>query len=282
MNKTRGLLSLVALLTIAVQVFILHSHLSNVWRFTLHVADGIPLFSALTMLLFSFFRVGVMADGELCYNPDNWYWKTMAWFYDPLYFPLSSPFERGKVSLCKAFWLTVFAILIIIGLSVLAFVLVSLIWDAYLKFGLLKMILTVVLIATGVAALLGACYGLSVGEDKIKNKYYQAVADRPRLRNAAETTGDILMPIIAIGVLFSLTVVMPILVIMDIAKVPLYTAIVYYLVGVAGLALTVGGAAFLIWLIFKYLPRIIGNTVLGQFLAAKKKRFCPTLTRCCT
>ncbi|MBI2062535.1 MAG: hypothetical protein HYT64_02500 [Candidatus Yanofskybacteria bacterium] len=281
MNKTRGLLSFVALLTIIGQVFVLHSHLPNDWKFFLHVADGILLLSALTMLLFSFFRVGVTTDGELCYNPDNWYWKTMAWFYDKLSDPYSSSFSQGKVSLCKSFWMTAGVIFVVTGLLVLVGLLTVSLWDAYWKYGLLKMFYAALGFVVLAAAVIGVICGLVVGAEKISNKIDDATHNKHRLRNAMATTKTVAEPLFLFGFFSLFLVIFPIMIIAVKFKVSFFTAIVYYLVGVTGLVLTIGGAVLLIWFVFKYLPGIIGNTVLGQFLSAKKKQFCPTLTRCC-
>lgn len=276
MNKTRGLLLLVTLLTLAGQILILHSHLHNNLQFTLHVADGILLLSALTMLLFSFFRVGVTACGDLCYNPDNWYWKTMKEFSDSLYAPYSSPFDRGEVSLCKAFWLTVFAVFMVIVLSALAVSLFILLWDVYWKFGLLK----IILFAFGIVAFIGVIIGIVFASEKVKVQYDQIVDDKPRLRNAMETIGNILGVLLFIDLIFFIVVVVPVIIIMEKAKVSLYVAVIYYLIGVFGLTLTIGGAWLLIWGTFWYLPRVMRGSVLEQFLSAKKKQFCPTLVAC--
>ncbi len=281
MNKMRGLLLFVALLTITGQIIILNTHLHSVWRFVLHVGDGILLISALIMLMFSFFRVGITASGELCYNPDNWYWKTIAWFYDVLDVS-TNPFGRGKVSLCTAFWLTVLAISMVVA-SLGGTVLISnTLWELYLKFGLLKIILVTLGTIAVLALFVGGLYGTITATDKISHKFYQVVTDKPRLRNAVEAIGNVLQILFLIGILFLFLVILPIMAIMDSFKVSLHTAIIYYLIGVAGLSLTIGGVILLIWFLFKYLPRIASNTVLGQFLLAKKKDFCPTLTRCCT
>lgn len=280
MNKTRGLLSLVALLTIIGQVFVFNSHLANGWKFLLHVSDGILLLSALTMLLFSFFRVGITASGEICYNPDNWYWKTMKGFSDFLYSPYSSPFYQGKVSLCKAFWLTVIAGFMVTIFLMFAVGFIVLLWHIYWKFGLLKIIFT----GLGIVAFTGVIIGTIVGtvfiSKKIEVQYCQIVDDKPRLRNAMEIIRSILLNFVLFGLIFFMIVVMPIIVIMEEAKVSLYIAIIYYAVGIVGLALTIGGACLLIWSIFSYLPKVMRGSMLGQFLSAKKKQFCPTLVAC--
>ncbi len=132
--RTRLLLLFVVLLTIAGQVFLLKSGLGIVLKFVIHVADGILLASALTMLFFSFFRVGITANGELCYNPNNPYWGVMGWYCENILDYLDNPFQE-EVSLCKAFWITVLALGHLILILSLLLLLIILVRTAYLQFG---------------------------------------------------------------------------------------------------------------------------------------------------
>ncbi len=272
--KTRALLALVAILTIAGQVLVLQSGLGIVWKFILHVADGILMTSALTMLFFSFFRVGTTANGELCYNSSNHYWRIMFWYCNDVLVLLSDPFQK-EVSLCKAFWLTVLALISFLFFPALTTVLLFVVWHLYLKLGLLKLLLFV-------ASIAGVVGFLIYTEDVP----YKSMAwidsflhDKPRAEKVFNKLFGILMMATVVAGLVGLLVVLPIVVIMN-ADVDLYHAVIYYLVGVAGIVLVSFGTKGLIWLFFKYLPSVLGDTIFGQFLIAKKKQFCPTLVAC--
>ncbi len=135
-------------------------------------------------------------------------------------------------------------------------------------------------VIAGLVGFFWAMIELTIFSIKAGQRFSEAIADKPRIENAVDNVVEFLVPVIVVLILVGLLVVVPILMIMDTANIGLYQVIIYYLIGVSGIALTVGGAWGLIWLFFKYLPSALGDTVFGQFLVAKKKQFCPTLVAC--
>src|SRR6267154_4062910 len=77
-----------------------HSSTSDL-RPLLQSLDGILLLAAIVIFVFSFVRIK-RDGGELCYDPNNFYWKLMKEAYGNTW--------GDRVSLCKSYWLTVWLI----------------------------------------------------------------------------------------------------------------------------------------------------------------------------
>lgn len=64
----------------------------------LHILLSIGILTECAILFFSCFRVKPMDNGELCYDPENFWWKTMKKFYGDHW--------SDRIKICKSNWLT--------------------------------------------------------------------------------------------------------------------------------------------------------------------------------
>ena len=231
------------------------------WGPLLHIVLDILLLATASILIFSFFRVDVMPDGQLCYNPNNPYWKLMKYFYSQSF--------KSRISLCKAYWATVglltlgAVILLIFGalltiVGTLSYTVYDAAYnlnkDSAVGLGLLGIMILCIFIIGGVCKLLGWF------EEKLPWFEYVNVALR-------------------IIILFAVGVALPIYAIHAYYVISYGAAALVYLKLVGLGTVTIAGVVFLIWAAFKYFP-IFKNTWVGYILRLAKKELCPQLIAC--
>ena len=223
----------------------------------LDICAGILLLSAASILLFSFFRVDVMPDGRLCYNPDNPYWKLMGLVYPESF--------KSAVSLCRAYWATVGLLALVAGLLIFAsaaiFIISMIFYAAYtdlnkfaIVLGFMALIVLCVFIIGGLIELLGWI------EEK-----------KPWFENVNSA--------LRIIVLFAFVVALPIFLISLEYTISYGAAALIYLKWVGIGISVIAGTILLIWAAFRYLPAL-KNTWAGYVLQLAKKELCPQLAAC--
>ncbi len=220
------------------------------------------LFAAVALVLLStFFQVHRDATGRYYYDRRNFWWRLMSrfWWLD----------WEDRISLCKAFWLTVvFEGIVLFLLAVATLGAVVVVWVvcnvhrlAYVSSGDLRLLVTVLAACAG---LLGFFYFLSWLSDTSK-------------------AGEYVVKAVVAAILATIFVVMPIAALATGRDhLPLLLAILMYLRVVAAF---VGLPVAAIWAghkyIFKNIPtlvsRIFKDTAIGQYLVAMKQGLCPLL-----
>lgn len=116
MIRMRVILLMVALAFVYGQYWIFTTPMGIFLQISFHALDAAFLLAAAGILFFSFFQIDITPQGELCYNPNNFWWKAMSEFWDGVW--------KDKNSLCKAYWLTFFLICIwLIAFAIIAAVL---------------------------------------------------------------------------------------------------------------------------------------------------------------
>lgn len=255
------LLALVAFLGYG-QYWLLESNFKNqALPIILHIVGTILWIAAASILFFSFLRVGTTSDGQLCFNPNNPYWKLMRKFWGDAW--------GDRISLCKSYWLTVafvaassyisaMAGVMLYGLTKLAFEIAK----APAKFGKearasVPALGWFVVIAVLLVLVVLFCIWATKKLPALKYLWYG------------------ILGVFVAGML----VAFPIFLIVDYQRITVSAASLIYLkwagivVGVMALAALVIVAAF------KYLPAI-RNTWLGQLLKAAEGELCPILVAC--
>ena len=254
MLRTRAiLLALSAALSYG-QYVLLESNLNEGLRYVLHGAGVILSLAAISILLFSFVRIGRTADGQPCFDPLNPYWKLMREFFGETW--------GDRIRLCKSYWLTVmFISLCVAVLAIVAAVVLGSGWT----------ILQAVKVPGKVPLVLGIVVGIVVASMGLVAFGTWLTEKFPKIKYLWGTLG------VALAVAF--LVIMPIGTIRNNRDVSVATASSIYMVWLVGIVAAIGAVVFLIWAVFKYLP-VLKNTWLGQLFGAIIGQFCPTLVAC--
>lgn len=228
---------------------------------TANVVFSVLFVAALFVLLSTFFQVHRDATGRYYYDRQNFWWSLMnrVWWLD----------WENRISLCKAFWLTVvFEGIVLFLLAAAVFAAAIVVWVvcnahrlAYVSRGDLRLLVTVLAVCAG---LLGFFYFLSWLSGTGKAGEYAAKA-------------------VVTAILATILVFAPIaLLTTGRDQLPLLLAILMYLRVVAAF---IGLPVAAIWAghkyIFKNIPalvsRLLKDTAIGQYLLAMKDGLCPLL-----
>jgi len=264
MVKTRVILFLVGLGLAFGQYALVQSSPNEVLAVVLHVLGSILLLAAMGIFTLSFIEVGVSPQGELCFNPNNPFWKLMKFVYEGVW--------KDRNSLCKSYWL--FAFILLFGafiLGVIGVVLYGIVTElipntvtVIQEEGILAVVKPV---AIGIGVIV-AFFGIIVLFVNLALKHLW-------LKRLLQVLGWIIL----VTVLFLAFVFGPIHSIQDNQDVTTSEAIPIYLKWVGITLGSIAAAVLLIWAAFKYLP-MLRNTWLGQIILAIKRNLCPSLVAC--
>lgn len=252
--KTRLVLVGFCLLMLSLFVFSLYIGETSENQFVVFVQAVLLLttpflfLSSLVMLAFSLFRVQVLPDGRLAYDPRNPYWRAMKRIWKEEW--------PENISVCQACWRTAFCIF---GL-VVTITLLSLLTLLYFQGGLSVSKLTqIFIVSIPIFTFLGP---LIAGERLQK-------IGRDRGYKVVEVLGrDILIALMCFWL-----IVAPFYYWVSFENLGLFSAVIAYLkrigivIGVVGL-LAISPALFIFF---------FEETLLGQQIKAWKNNFCPTL-----
>ncbi|PIR69368.1 MAG: hypothetical protein COU47_03290 [Candidatus Niyogibacteria bacterium CG10_big_fil_rev_8_21_14_0_10_46_36] len=212
--------------------------------------------SAFIIFVSSFMQVGMLPNGQLCYNPNNWYWRVM-----------DSIWGNGwgdTVSLCKAYWRTVETIILGMLVAVIAAFLIGVV--PAIVYAFIKDARSSLMVTGGVIGALSFIIGMIW----LDNKY--------------SWFGYVWKTVVAL-ILFGLLVVFPSMEIMQERGILFWPALLVYLkyagliVGsvVAAIAVIVGCVAGAI-----YATPALRNSVVWQGYSFVKEETCPILVSCPT
>ena len=206
---------------------------------------------SLILLAFSFFKVQVV-NGQLVYNPNNFYWKMIRQFM---------PENRTTISLCQACWITALYIGMVLCLTAVAFM-----------FGFLGWIIATQGIDFNVLVKLGQILACLAGF-----VFYFVTFGLLAKRYTLNRTW--LYGLITCGYAFLGLVFVPIWYLkIEVAERTLFDAIFLYLKGVSVMVPFL--AAFTLFFIL--LPHLFtslpADNMLKRFLISLKERACPILS----
>ena len=246
------------------------------WRIIGSALTGIPGLTALVVLIFSFFRVYDVPGVGLCYDPENFFWKTMKEWYGEKW--------RGRMSLCKTFWMTAGVITLAVFLSGMTCLLgywlgyniyVSII-DGQITAELLGAIIAVGVLAVSITGLLAIGHGFVLFYRHLILRLIPKIYHE-RLRQILSFIGNLLR-IILLGVIAVGALALPLIAIHDkcsLAAGSWATSLIIYGLGLAAVLVCV----LAVYLAFKHSDRL-ATTWLGQLARTGKKHLCPDLIAC--
>jgi hypothetical protein len=250
MVKTRILLGLIAFVLALTSTLIYLTGLPSNWptlAALMYISSFFLLPASLVMLTFSMFRVSTTPEGELAYDPGNPYWKLMKKCWKSEW--------TDNITLCKAFWLTVFSVGALMVTCLLIFLISFLVYVSLAK-GLKPLEWVMMLKIIGGAILFFgplflAGYLQDTKQDKLRER------------------------ILAIWALMFF-VILPVPLIMLAKRASFQDAFLTYVIGIGLVILCAAGffaaLAGLAWLLSK-----TEDSILARYLAALKQQFCPTL-----
>jgi len=215
----------------------------------LHVLLSIGILTECAILFFSCFRVKPMGNGELCYDPENLWWKMMRSFWKGQW--------PDKIKICKSNWLTYTFIsffllciaLVVAMIAVVVMLFYSLYVDPWITLACMGVILAVGLICR-------FCEYLS-DRSEIVDRVFSVLGIG--LFVCFVLFAAVIMPILGLHVEFHLSIL---------EAVGRYLIVIGFIAGVVGLVYAVFRFKF-----FKGLK----NTWFGQYV---DKNLCPELVAC--
>lgn len=237
------------------------THVLAIISFAATVVPPFAFTGSLVMLFLLFFNLQTTADGRLTYNPQNYCWKTLEKMYN---------IDCGSsVSLCKACWMaTLTAFLFFVGALVIFItcIVVYLMVEYGINWDVVKNIgKALAFFATLISYFAFLCLLLKISENK------KVMAWKTWL-----------CLISALGSLFLVLVILPIMMMMNNNGVALFPAVLDYLKNVGmfiGMIVGVVLVVFLFRSVFIFLANLSSDNLFKRFFLIAKDRICPVLVR---
>lgn len=261
MIKARIILGILAAAIVGLQFPLANLNLPDKWNYATEGASVVLFVAAVSIIIFSFFRVHETLTGDLCFDGSNPLWKLMLFFESTEERPLKS------MSLCGTYWLTVLAIVlasfVIALVSFFAAVVIPDLWHAFME-DPKTALKTIGIIVVCLIALAVITFAIAT----LCQKY-------PRFGKVFAITA--LAGVI--GFVLFVATVLPVMDIQTKRHISTPAAIEIYLHYAAYTVSALAIAILLIFAAFKYVP-ILKNTWLGRIFGMLKKNFCPQLMAC--
>lgn len=236
-------------------------HFLAIISFAATVVPPFALIGSLVMLFLSFFSLQTTADSRLTYNPKNWYWKLLEKKYN-------INFSSG-ITLCKACWMAALTALLFFVAALIIF-LTCIVTYAIIKYGInwdmVKSIgKTLAFFAAFVSYVAFLCLLLKTNES-----------------GKLATWKTRLCLISALGSLFLVLMVFPVIMIAKNNDLALFPATLVYL-KIAGMFIGMIVGVILVVSLFRsvfiFLTKLSSDNLFKRFFLVAKDKTCPVLVR---